>query len=294
VASDGLPGLEELAERHYAAGDFTRKGPTYLRSYSRLLDPRRLDPLSVLELGVSSGASLLCWRDYLPNATIVGIDVAEPPARILNVDRLHFVQGSQDDPLVLERAAKIVGGTFDLIVDDASHIGYLTKRSLHYLFPHWLKPGGWYVIEDYGTGFIPEYPDGKAFVPPEWADAVPGQQQFHSSQYGMVGVIKQLVEHLMQELMTGTRSYLAIERLIVETNIVFIEKSQQPGAAWPGYIPDAPASRPAGTTPSDERAVQDALEDHEKRLAEVERVVTRLRGALAPLLRLLRSLSRRD
>lgn len=140
VASDELPGLEALAERHYAAGDFTRKGPSYLRSYARLLDPRRLDNLAILELGVSSGASLLCWRDYLPKATIVGIDIAEPPARILGLDRLHFIQGSQDDPKVLERAAKIVGGAFDIIVDDASHIGYLTKRSLHYLFPRGLKP----------------------------------------------------------------------------------------------------------------------------------------------------------
>jgi hypothetical protein len=48
----------------------------------------------------------------------------------------------------------------------------------------------------------------------------------------------------------------------------------------------------AHATLPDWRAIKDALVDHTERLAEVERVVTRLRGALAPLLRLLRFLGR--
>jgi hypothetical protein len=50
---------------------------------------------------------------------------------------------------------------FDIIVDDASHIGEFTKQSFWYLFDNHLKPGGLYVIEDWCTGYFDGYPDGK-------------------------------------------------------------------------------------------------------------------------------------
>jgi methylase of polypeptide subunit release factors len=40
------------------------------------MNERRFDKPRILELGVFSGASLLIWRDYLPNATILGIDIS--------------------------------------------------------------------------------------------------------------------------------------------------------------------------------------------------------------------------
>lgn len=282
------PTLDELAEQYYAKGDGTLKGPSYLRSYARLLDPRRLEKLRILELGVSSGASLLIWREYLPNATIVGLDIAAPPDRILGLDRIHFIRGSQDDPTILEKAAAIVGGGFDLIVDDASHIGYLTKRSLQYLLPRVLVPGGWYVIEDFGTGFLASYPDGRAFVAPDWQDALPETKVFHSSQHGLVGVVKQLVDEIMQELMTGNRSYLSIERIIVEANIAFIEKSLQPGGPLPRPATLVSSSLPAGEEQPAVQAVSAILQDHETRIVELERVIARMRRMTAPLLRMLR------
>lgn len=263
-----LPSLETLADRYYDAGDKTRKGWTYFRSYTRLLEARRNEPLRVLELGVFSGASLLSWRDYLPRATIVGIDIMDPPDRVIGQDRIHVLQGSQDDPALLDRAAAVAGGAFDLIVDDASHIGYLTKRSLHYLFPRRLVPGGWYVIEDFGTGYLGAYPDGRDFAVPDCNDAVPGATEFRSSQHGMVGVVKQLVDLLMQELMTGVRSHLSIERIIIETNIVFIEKSLQPG----GPLPDPAQMSTVAPEPGADRldTLTGTLADHGERIRRLE------------------------
>ncbi|HET8996347.1 MAG TPA: class I SAM-dependent methyltransferase [Acetobacteraceae bacterium] len=217
--------LEALAERYYAVGDGTRKASTYLREYEALLRQRRTAPLRLLELGVSSGASVLIWRDYLPNATIVGLDLAAAPSSIRDQPRIHFIQGSQDDPEILDRAGEIAGGRFDLIIDDASHLGYLTKRSFQYLFPRWLVPGGVYAIEDYGTGFMPEYPDGAAFVEPPQGDSVPETQVFASHQYGMVGVLKQLMDHLMTELMTGQPPRYDIERMTILSNIALVQKA---------------------------------------------------------------------
>lgn len=217
--------LDILAERYYAASDGNRKPPSYLREYERLLEYRRDAQLRLLEIGVASGASLLIWRDYLPNATIVGVDVAAPPPRIQGKSRIYFIHGSQDDPEVLDRAGTMAGGPFDLIVDDAVHLGYMTKRSFAYLFPRWLAPGGTYVIEDIGTGFLPEYPDGAPFAAPPESDSVPTTQIFASHQHGMVGVVKQLLDHMMTELMTGQRSRFDIERMTVLANIAFVHKT---------------------------------------------------------------------
>lgn len=282
MTDDASLTLEALAERYYADGDGTRKGGSYLQSYARLLNGRRQEPLRILELGVSSGASLLSWRDYLPNATIVGIDIAPAPQRLLGVDRIHVLQGSQDDPAVLDQAAVIAGGSFDLIVDDASHIGYLTKRSFLYLFTRWLVPGGCYVIEDFGTGYLSDYPDGADYVLPRWNDATPETRQYRSSQYGMAGVIKQLVDYLMQELMTGTRSWLPIERITIETNIVFVDKSMQPGGPAPALLPDV-APPPENSADGRLNALAAAVERHADRIAKLENAAARLRRLLAPL-----------
>ncbi|PPQ35173.1 hypothetical protein CCS01_08530 [Rhodopila globiformis] len=278
----GEPSLDALVAHYYALGDFTRKASSYIASYRSLLEGKRNESLRLLELGVSSGASLLVWRDYLPRATIVGIDLADPPPRILRQDRIHFVQGSQGDAAVLERAAEVAGGPFDVIIDDASHIGYLTKRSLQYLFPRHLVPGGLYVIEDFGTGFLPAYPDGTTFEEPDWNDAVEGSTIFRSSQHGMVGVVKQLVEPLVQELSTGTKPYLAISRLTIETNIAFIEKSMQPGRPAP-MLPekaDWDAGRDAGAL------TEDLLRRHEARIGRLEQQMNTLRTVLGPVRRL--------
>jgi SAM-dependent methyltransferase len=218
-------GLDALAERYYT-DDGTRKPASYLAEYQRIFGDRRDAKLRILELGVASGASLLIWRDYLPNATIVGVDVIEPPPCIVGQDRIHFIRGSQDDQAVLDRAGMIAGGPFDLIVDDASHIGYLTKRAFCYLFPLWLKPGGHYVIEDFGTGMLPAYPDGEAFIEPALDDARPDTLLFKSHQSGMVGLVKQLIDYMMKELITGARSQFAIERMNILVNVVFIQKSE--------------------------------------------------------------------
>ncbi|MGE0223549.1 MAG: hypothetical protein AB7S57_09830, partial [Acetobacteraceae bacterium] len=75
--------LTALADRHYAVGDFTRKSDTYLWEYERILALLRDEPVRILELGVSSGASLLLWRDYLPRAVIVGVDIDPIPSSLL-------------------------------------------------------------------------------------------------------------------------------------------------------------------------------------------------------------------
>ena len=228
-----LPSLETLADRYYDAGDKTRKGWTYLRSYTRLLEARRNEPLRVLELGVFSGASLLSGvttcRARRLSASISWTRRTGLPART----GFTSFKAARTIPRCSIGPPRWPGGAFDLIVDDASHIGYLTKRSLHYLLPRSAGARGWYVIEDFGTGYLGAYPDGGISRCRIATTRSPAPPSSAAARTGWSAFVKQLVDLLMQELMTGVRSHLSIERVIVETNIVFIEKSLQPGGPLP-------------------------------------------------------------
>ncbi len=294
------PSLSELAERLYAPGEFTRKASSYLAEYERIFAGRRHEKLRILELGVSSGASMMLWRDYLPHATIVGLDIDPMPDVLAGLDRIHILRASQDDIAALDQAMALAGGPFDVIVDDASHLGYLTKRSFLHLFPHCLKPGGTYVIEDFGTGFMPEYPDGQEYRDPPWNDAEPDATVFASHQHGMVGVVKQLADPMMQQLITGQRSFLAIERLTIIANLAIVQKSMEPAGPMPPALVRPPPRVEAierelrlltRRVAEQEEAVAAEIALLHDRVAELEVVLGNVVAPLQPFRRIWRGLT---
>src|SRR5947207_6783364 len=160
----------------------------YLEVYDPVLAPWADKDVKLLEIGIHRGGSLKLWRDYFPRASITGIDLKLPDGFM--PERIQLFQGSQSDTRFLsEVAGKIAPDGFDIIIDDASHIGELSKTTFWHLFDHHLKPGGLYAIEDEGTGYFDDFPDGKKFDPkPSTLDPFP----CHS--YGMVGFVKELVD----------------------------------------------------------------------------------------------------
>ena len=182
------PSLHEIADRVYPDGQHTRKPPTYLDTYQTILAPFQGKAISLLELGVHSGHSLLLWREFLPDARITGLDMRTPPDNIAGLENVTYIRGRQEDEAVLDQTTA-ANGPFDLIVDDASHIGRLTKASYRHLFEH-LKPGGLYIFEDIAASVrFPDWPD---YAP---MTKVPDQgDRFPSYDVGMIGVLKQLVD----------------------------------------------------------------------------------------------------
>ena len=219
VKASGLESLAAIANRHYgtAQDGYFRKPQACIAEYARLFADHRERPIALLELGVYAGQSLLIWREYFPLATIVGIDTNAAPYRIA-MENVQFLRGSQDDPSILDRAGRISGEGFDIIIDDASHVGKLTRRSIDYLFPKWLKPGGIYVIEDLRASFYPDLvPDGARFEEAESDGPV-----FPSHQHGMLGALKQLVDRTVG--IPGKPSALGIESITILWNMAVIRK----------------------------------------------------------------------
>lgn len=133
---------------------------------------KRFEPRTILELGVLQGASLDLWRERFPDAQIVGIDRDPPESN----SSWQTITGEQDDVGVLVRASLDRGGYWDLVVDDCEHVGAKSEASFWALWPY-VRSGGCYVVEDWGTGYWPG-----------WID--------HDSGHSMVDFVKSLVDHI--------------------------------------------------------------------------------------------------
>ena len=173
--------------------------------YDAILAPLVDKEITLLELGVYRGGSLKLWRDYFPRGTIVGTDSKLPP-HFRPGERIQVFEGHHGDKRFLSEVAnKTAPDGFDIIIDDASHIGEKTKRAFWLLFDHHLKPGGLYAIEDWGTGYLDDFRDGRQFNPKtpilrRVRSVLPqriGRKMkvpFPCHSYGMVGFVKELVD----------------------------------------------------------------------------------------------------
>lgn len=111
--------------------------------YEGLFKDVRHSTKKLLEIGVEGGGSLLMWREYFPNAEILGID--EKPCRQLEGrERIKTLKGDAYEKNMID----LVGDDFDIIIDDGPH----TLKSISFFVEEYinkLAPGGILVVEDF-------------------------------------------------------------------------------------------------------------------------------------------------
>ena len=237
------------------------KVTSLMKNYESFFAPLVGQAISLLELGVHNGASLRFWRDYFENATIVGLDCN--PVRIDDsTGMIHVYQGYQQDINLLDRIAREQAPDgFDVIIDDCSHIGRYARISFWHLFQNHLKPGGFYAIEDWRTGYVRSWPDGRHYKPksrleyPLHERMLSGLSAYLSRQFpnfpslakiptflvsskipshthGMVGFAKELLDGCALEERaiprTGTGRYLdyGISYIHISSGLIIILKSR--------------------------------------------------------------------
>ena len=136
---------------HLHAGDTCHN---YTPVYHKLLAPYRETIKSVLEIGVNYGPSLRMWRDYFPNARIIGLD--SNVGCLFSDGRIECFAADQNNAESLESALNLAGiPQYDFIVDDGSHFEHHQVFSANALAPR-LAPNGIYVIEDIDYDCKPE------------------------------------------------------------------------------------------------------------------------------------------
>jgi hypothetical protein len=171
---------------------------------------------------------------------VVGID-RKLPLHFQLGERIQIFEGNQADKKFLSKVAnETAPGGFDIVIDDASHIGELTRTTFWHLFDHHLKPGGLYAIEDWGNGYLDDLSDGKTLDPkPSILGGVQSvlAQRFSKrikvpvpcQSYGMIGFIKELVdEQGAASIAMGHKAgwrRSKFKNLLITPGIVFVTKA---------------------------------------------------------------------
>src|SRR5437016_10007276 len=94
-----------------------RVHPHYLQNFLEHLGHLAEQPITLLELGVYHGGSLLMWRDYFASGRIVGIDI-NPVSLTDETGRVEIYRGRQEDTDFLDHvASRTAPDGFDVIID---------------------------------------------------------------------------------------------------------------------------------------------------------------------------------
>lgn len=145
----------------------------YLPTYEAIAE--QIGPAGrVCEVGVATGGSLELWQKLFPTGRIVGVDsdrMARWPEGTVRI------VCDQTDPALPGLVWAASADAYDLIVDDASHDGSATWRTWELLWPH-LRPGGWYVVEDWMVGF------------PSWAGPGEHRPSMMTTAYSFLGLLE--------------------------------------------------------------------------------------------------------
>lgn len=131
--------LCQLARKH-GSDKFSAKH-SYTAWYFSEFASRRESIRKVVEIGVGEGASLRMWREFFPNAEVIGAD--NDPARAVG----GVILCDQSKPNDLAALLQRTGPDVDLFIDDGSHRPEHQRFTMEYMMPL-LAPGVTYVIED--------------------------------------------------------------------------------------------------------------------------------------------------
>ena len=121
---------------------------------------------NLIELGIYKGGSCAFYHLLFRPDKLVAIDINRTPEPALvdyiqhhnlsKIIKLYYDTNQSDYPKLLRIVKdEFPGQTLDLIVDDASHLLSETRISFMALFP-FLRPGGYYIIEDWGWAHWPD------------------------------------------------------------------------------------------------------------------------------------------
>lgn len=142
--------LKQLAQR-WCGPKLSDKGTShsYIGVYDKLFEPYVEKPITLVEVGVKSGASIVMWSELfnVAGSRIIGIDLRvdfmdyQVP-EVRQRANIELFEGSATDEAFMERFNNV-----DIFIDDGSHLLADQAKTLQIMRSK-INPGGIYVIED--------------------------------------------------------------------------------------------------------------------------------------------------
>lgn len=145
--------LNEIFRKHSCDKDRHH----YYEVYAKDFEPRRNDPINILEVGIHKGSSHSSWVDYFPNAQVYGIDIFTWPdgstritpeqISILKHERVHWLKADSTLPIYSDIKSAWGNVEFDFIIDDGLHTPEANTKTFENLIG-FLKDDGIFYVED--------------------------------------------------------------------------------------------------------------------------------------------------
>ena len=154
--------LKERYKNHI--GKISDKWEIYLDVYQRVFGKYVDRPINLFEIGIQNGGSLEIWAKHFPRAQhLVGCDIDPNCALLRYADPRIAVVVSNANSDSAEAQIAQYSATFDIIIDDGSHVSGDIIRSFARYFPR-LAEDGVFIAEDLHCSYWREF-DGGLFDP---------------------------------------------------------------------------------------------------------------------------------
>lgn len=141
-------------------GKVSDKWSIYLHIYQRLFADYVDRPIAILEIGIQNGGSLEVWSHHFPLAyCFVGCDIDPACAQLTYEDpRVRIVVGDANQNET-ETTIAAINASFDIVIDDGSHLSRDIVQSFCRYFPR-IPLGGIFIAEDLHCSYWVEFGGG--------------------------------------------------------------------------------------------------------------------------------------
>jgi 23S rRNA U2552 (ribose-2'-O)-methylase RlmE/FtsJ len=128
-----------------------------MTSFSQNIE-KRINLITIMEIGVDRGGSLEIWKKYLPNGSkIHGVDINPKCQSIQFSENIYFHLGNATDHRFMKNT--FADTEFDIIIDDGSHRCSDVIETFKIMFQK-IKNSGIYIVEDLCTSYRKKFGGG--------------------------------------------------------------------------------------------------------------------------------------
>lgn len=96
-----------------------------------IAEVKKINPKTILEIGVFTGGTLFNWIKEFPNAKVVGMDIREKPEFI----DCEFIQGDSRDQSTIDKVKELFPDGIDFVFLDSAHTYPVTRAEVDIYLP---------------------------------------------------------------------------------------------------------------------------------------------------------------